>query len=414
MKIRKSLNLLLTCGLALTLCACGDEDEEEIVQIADAQQQFGCNVINVYNAGEYIGEDVVENFEIMYNAKVNYDTFESNEMLYTKLLGGNNYDVLVPSDYMIEQLMDEKMLQKINQEQMTNIENLDPDVVEMQKAFDPELEYSVPYFWGSVGIVYNRTEVDEDLVKEQGWEILRNTDYAGRILFYDSQRDAFMIAFKALGYSMNTDNSKEIQEAYEWLRQMNATMEPQYVTDEVLDAMVNNEASIAVMYSGDAAYAIYENMDLAYLEPDTGTNIWVDAMVIPANSTCPGLANEFINYCISDDVQFENSEYVGYTSVNTAVVEELAGEDGDFFENEAYTPRTGYEKDEVFHYNEELKRQLSDLYTKVKISAGTGTDTSEEGKVSPVVPFVILAGGAAAILFGFWYHKKRKYRYRTR
>ena len=359
---------VLAAGSLLVLAGCRGSAGEDVEQIVDAKTEYGCNVINVFNAGEYIGEDVVGNFEIMYNAKVNYDMFESNEMMYTKLLGGSSYDVLVPSDYMIEQLLDEKMLQKIDRNAMTNSDGLDPYVVEMQKAFDPDLEYSIPYFWGSVGIVYNRTTVDEEELKREGWNIFKNPKYKGRIFFYDSQRDGFMVAFKALGYSMNTDNPQEIQEAYEWLREMNATMEPAYVTDEIIDGMVNAEKDIALMYSGDAAYTMYENMDMGWYEPDQGTNIWIDAMVIPANATCAPLANEFINYIISYDVQYENSEYVAYTAVNKEVAEELSGPDGDFFENTAYTPRDGYEKDEVFHYNADLKAMLSDLWNKVKIN----------------------------------------------
>ena len=149
---------------------------------------------------------------------------------------------------------------------------------------------------------------------------------------------------------------------------MNATMEPAYVTDEVIDGMINAEKDIAVVYSGDAAYILYENMDMGWIEPDSGTNIWVDAMVIPAKSTCPGLANEFVNYIISEDVQMQNSEYIGYTSVDTSVVEYLSGPDGDFFENPAYTPRVGGANDEPFHFNPELRAKLSDLWNKVKIN----------------------------------------------
>ena len=353
-------------GALLVLCGCsgsGSAAEETI----DAQTEYGCNILNVYNAGEYIGEDVISNFEKKYNAKVNYDMFESNEMLYTKLLGGSSYDVLVPSDYMIEQLMQEKRIQKIDMNAMKNYDNLDPYVVEMLKVFDPNQEYAVPYFWGSVGLVYNRNTVDEETIKKEGWNIYHNTDYKGRIYFYDSQRDGFMVAFKALGYSMNTDNPDEIEEAFKWLREMNATMEPAYVTDEIIDDMVSGKKDIAMMYSGDAAYVMSENPDMAWYEPEQGTNIWIDAMVIPSNASCVPLANEFINYVISIEVQRENSEYVGYTSVDTAVVEELSGEDGAFFENPAYLPRKGFAKDEVFHYNEELKAMLADRWTKVKI-----------------------------------------------
>jgi len=366
MNLSKMRKAALVLPLTITLIGCG-EASEPVEQIMDAQDVYGCNVINVFNAGEYIGEDVISNFEIMYNAKVNYDLFESNEMMYTKLLGGSSYDVLVPSDYMIEQLLDEKLIQPIDQSKMTNWDGLNESVLDMAAAFDPDHEYAVPYFWGSVGLVYNTQNVSEKEIKEQGWDILKNPEYKGRIFFYDSQRDGFMIAFKALGYSMNTDDPDEIQEAYEWLREMNDTMEPAYVTDEVIDEMVNASKDIAVMYSGDAAYVLYENMDMAWYEPDQGTNVWVDAMVIPSNSKCPGLANEFLNYIISEDVQMENSEYVAYTSVRTDVEEYLSGVEGDFFENPAYTPRQGYEKDEVFHYNPELKAMLSDLWNKVKI-----------------------------------------------
>ena len=360
----KGFKIALAASMAaLTACSGGTDVENEV----DAEEEFGCSVINVFNAGEYIGEDVISNFETLYNAKVNYDMFESNEMLYTKLLGGSSYDVLVPSDYMIEQLMQEGMLQTIDMDAMTNYDSVNPEVIAMQQVFDEDLSYSMPYFWGSVGLVYNKNNVDPAEIESLGWDILKDTDYKGRIYFYDSQRDGFMIAFKALGYSMNTDNTDEINAAYEWLREMNATMEPSYVTDEVIDGMVNGNKDIAVMYSGDAAYVLSENEDMAWIEPYQGTNVWVDAMVIPANSTCTGLANAFINYIISEDVQMENSDYVGYTSVDTAVEEYLASEEGTYYEISAYTPRTGYEKDEVFHYNPELKKQLSELWTKVKV-----------------------------------------------
>lgn len=366
MLLKKITRVTLATTVCVMLTGCGDS-YSTVEQVMDAKEEFGCNVINVYNAGEYIGEDVISNFETMYNARVNYDTFESNEIMYTKLLGGSSYDVIIPSDYMIERMISEDMLQPLNKSQITNESDLNPAVVEMRETFDPDGVYSVPYFWGTVGIVYNKQVVDEETVKKEGWEILRDTNYKGNIYFYDSQRDGFMVAFKALGYSMNTDDPDEIQEAYEWLREMNNTMEPSYVTDEVIDGMVNYEKGIAVMYSGDAAYVLSENMDMAWYEPDQGTNKWVDAMVIPKNASCSGLANEFINYAISYDVQLANSEYVGYTPVRKDVEEYLSGEDGDYFEIDAYSPRTDGVNDETFHYNEKLTKQLSDLWNKVKI-----------------------------------------------
>lgn len=362
-KIWKSL-----LASVLFLAACGGGNTSSTVQdedVMDAKELYGCNVINVYNAGEYIGENVVSDFEKLYTAKVNYETFESNEMLYTKLLGGSSYDVLVPSDYTIERLLQENMLQKIDQSAMTNIGNLNPDVVEMQKVFDPTLEYSVPYFWGTVGLVYNKNNVDPKVIEEQGWDILKNTDYAGQVFIYDSQRDAFMVAFKALGFSMNTDNENEILAATNWLMDMAKTMDPAFVTDEVIDAMVNGEKDIAIMYSGDAAYVLSENEDMAWIEPNQGTNVWVDAMVIPANATCPGLANAFINYMTGYDASYANSDEIGYTSVNKQVFEELSGAGGTYEGNTAYIPRVGYEKDEVFHHNEILKQELGHNWNQV-------------------------------------------------
>ena len=363
---KKISKLSLVGSMCLGLVGCSDS-YSEVEQVADAKEQYGCNVLNVYNAGEYIGEDVISNFEIMYNARVNYDTFESNEIMYTKLLGGSSYDVIVPSDYMVERMISEDLLQPLNKSQITNESDLNPAVTEMRESFDPGGVYSVPYFWGTVGLVYNKQVVDEETIEKEGWEILKDTDYKGNIYFYDSQRDGFMVAFKALGYSMNTDDVDEINDAYQWLREMNNTMEPAYVTDEVIDGMVNYEKAIAVMYSGDAAYVLSENMDMAWYEPEQGTNKWVDAMVIPKNASCAGLANEFINYAISYDVQYANSEYVGYTPVRKDVEEYLSGADGDYFEISAYSPRSDGENDETFHYNQKLTQQLSDLWNKVKI-----------------------------------------------
>lgn len=364
MKKWLKISNVVALSLSTLLVGCGDKSSSEQY---DAEELYGCNVINVYNAGEYIGDGVLTTFEKMYNAKVNYDLFESNEIMYTKLLGGSSYDVLVPSDYMIERLLQEDMLQPLDKEALTNLDQLNPDVVAMQKTYDPELKYSVPYFWGSVGLVYNKNNVDPADIEKQGWDILKDSKYEGRVFMYDSQRDAFMVAFKALGYSMNTEDDTEIQNAYEWLKEMDANVHPSYVTDEVIDAMANGEKDIAVVYSGDAAYILSENEDMEWIEPYQGTNTWSDSMVIPKNSSCPGLANAFINYITDYDAAYKNSETVGYTSPNTKVAEELASEDGDYYENPAYSPRTNYDKDEVFHYSGVLKQKLSDLWNKVKI-----------------------------------------------
>lgn len=365
--MKKLFKGVLSLSIACVISGCSSESGYAVSQVMDAKEVYGCNVLNVYNAGEYIGENVLSDFETMYNARVNYDTFESNEIMYTKLLGGSSYDVIVPSDYMIERMISEDMLQPLDLSKQTNEKDYDPAVLEMREDYDPGGVYSVPYFWGTVGMVYNKQIVDPDKIEEKGWEILKDTEYKNNIFYYDAQREGFMIALKALGYSMNTDNESEIQEAYQWLREMNNTMDPAYVTDEVIDGMVNYEKAIAVMYSGDAAYVLNENMDMAWIEPKEGTNIWSDGMVIPKNSSCPGLANEFINYMASYNVQYANTEWVGYTSPRTDVVEYMSGPDGDYYENAAFSPRKDYARDETFHYNEKLTRQLSDLWNKVKV-----------------------------------------------
>ena len=265
---------------------------------------------------------------------------------------------------MIERLIKEGMLQELDLSLIPNISNLTEGVKGL--PYDPENTYSVPYFWGSVGIVYNHNNVDPAVVEEQGYNILHNTDYKGKIYVYDSERDSFMMAFKALGYSMNTDNQDEIQEAYQWLLDMNNTMEPVYVTDEVIDGMINGTKDIAVVYSGDATTILEENPDMGFWMPNEGTNLWSDAMVIPANAANPKLAHEFINYVLTYEASLGNSEYVGYASSNQEVLDELSGEGGLFAENEAYLPRSGYEKDEVFVDNQVLKKELAELWIKVK------------------------------------------------
>ena len=349
---------LIAMALAsvMLLAGCGGGSSEG-ASSADAVEKYGSDTLKLYNWGEYMGEDLISNFEKEFGVKVIVEYFDSNETMYTKLQAGDSYDVLVPSDYMIERLIKEGMLQELDLSLIPNISNLTEGVKGL--PYDPENTYSVPYFWGSVGIVYNHNNVDPAVVEEQGYNILHNTDYKGKIYVYDSERDSFMMAFKALGYSMNTDNQDEIQEAYQWLLDMNNTMEPVYVTDEVIDGMINGTKDIAVVYSGDATTVLSENPDMGFWMPN-------DAMVIPANAANPKLAHEFINYVLTYEASLGNSEYVGYASSNQEVLDELSGEGGLFAENEAYLPRSGYEKDEVFVDNQVLKKELAELWIKVK------------------------------------------------
>ena len=331
---------------------------------AAAVEKYGSNVLKLYLPGEYLGENVISDFEKQYGVRVIVENFDSNEMMYTKLMAGDRYDVIIPSDYMIERLMNEDFLQPLDKSMIPNMENMSDAVLGM--SYDPDNTYSIPYFWGSVGLVYNHENVDPAVIESEGWEVLRNTDYAGHIYIYDSERDSFMMAFKALGYSMNTSDPDEINAAYEWLLQMNDTMSPVYVTDEVIDGMMNGYKDLAVVYSGDATVILDENEDMSFYMPEQGTNIWCDAMVIPANAENPLLAHEFINYMLTYEAAFDNTETVGYTSPNAEVFEEMTSSEDLYAENAAYLPRSGYEKDEMFHDNQTLMRELSKLWIKVK------------------------------------------------
>lgn len=331
---------------------------------AAAVEKYGSNVLKLYLPGEYLGENVISDFEKQYGVRVIVENFDSNEMMYTKLMAGDRYDVIIPSDYMIERLMNEDFLQPLDKSMIPNMENMSDAVLGM--SYDPDNTYSIPYFWGSVSLVYNHENVDPAVIESEGWEILRNTDYAGHIYIYDSERDSFMMAFKALGYSMNTEDPNEINDAYEWLLQMNNTMSPVYVTDEVIDGMMNGYKDIAVVYSGDAAVVLDENEDMSFYMPSQGTNIWCDAMVIPQNAENPKLAHEFINYMLTYEAAFDNTETVGYTSPNAEVFEEMTSSEDLYADNAAYLPRSGYDKDEMFHDNQTLMRELSKLWIKVK------------------------------------------------
>ena len=349
--------LIVLCIL-LTLVGCSKSDPVE---------KYGSDVLNVFNWGEYIGEDVIANFEEEYGVKVNYSLFESNEIMYTKLLSGNNYDVIVPSDYMIERLMEEELIQPLDYSYMTNLDDLNPEVLALRDEYDMDGVYSIPYFWGSVGLVYNKNVVSEEKLDELGWNILRDTEYSNKIFMYDSERDSFMLALKALGYSMNTENMDEINKAYDWLCELHDTMSPSYVTDEVTDAMINNEKDIAVVYSGDAAFIISQNDDMAYYVPKEGTNVWSDGFVIPANAKNHKLANEFINFMISYDSAMDSTIEVGYTSANKKVVETLSADGEVYSNNDAYIFDVSNPKNEVFKHNDTLKKVLSDMWVRIKV-----------------------------------------------
>lgn len=355
--MKKLLTSLLAVATMFTLTACGGD--------SNADKPYAGQELHLYNWGEYMGENFISGFEDLTGATVVVDYFDSNEAMYIKVANGEPYDILVPSDYMIERLIQEDLIQKLDKDKITCMDELVDAVKGL--PYDPNNEYSIPYFWGTVGIVYDKTKVSEADLEKEGYNIFLDTKYKGDIYLYDSERDSFMMALKALGYSMNTKDEKELEEAYNWLVKCVETMEPEIVTDEIIDNMAQGRKALGLIYSGDAAYVMSENENMGFYMPETGTNLWSDAMVIPKNAENVELAHEFINYACSYEAAMDNSSFVGYTSANQEVMDELAR--GDYEGINAYVPRTGNDKDEVFEYDEATRKIISDYFSKVKIAA---------------------------------------------
>ena len=318
--------------------------------------------LHVYMPGEYINEEIVYSFEEETGADVVIDLFDSNEQMYIKVANGESYDILIPSDYMIERLISEELLQELDQSQLDCLDLINDAVKGL--SYDKNNTYSIPYFWGSVGIVYDKTIVSEEDLEKEGFNIFLDEKYRGDIYLYDSERDSFMMALKALGYSMNTSNDKELDKAYQWLVQCATTMDAEIVTDEIIDNMVQQRKALGIVYSGDAAYIMSENENIGFYMPETGTNLWSDAMVIPKTAKNTDLALEFMNYITQYDNAYENSSYVGYTSPNVEVMDELSITDFDGIN--AYTPRTDNSNDEIFTFDEKTRKKISNYWSKVK------------------------------------------------
>ena len=287
-------------------------------------------VLNVYNWGDYLDESVIRDFEKKYNIKVNYDTFSTNEDMYVKLkAGGTDYDVVFPSDYIIERMINEDMLHKLDFDNIPNYKYIEDHFKNLE--YDPQNEYSVPYFWGTVGIIYNKTIVDEPV---DSWRILWDPKYEKEILMMDSQRDSIGVALKMLGYDLNTRDLDELEEAKQALIEQKPLVLA-YVGDDVKDKMIAGEAALAVIYSGEAFYMKQENPDLEYVIPQEGSNFWVDAMVIPKTSKHKKEAELFINFMCDPEVAYKNAIYVGYSSPHSEVKKML---DPDFLNDPAAYP----------------------------------------------------------------------------
>lgn len=279
--------------------------------------------VYVYNWGEYIDEDVKAEFEEETGIKVIYDMFETNEEMYPVIeAGGVKYDAVCPSDYMIQKMIENQMLAEINFDNIPNIKEIDPKYMDMSKSFDPDNKYSVPYCWGTVGILYNKTMVDEPI---DSWSVLWDEKYKDNILMQDSVRDAFGVALKYLGYSLNSTDLDELNEAKDLLTRQKPLVQA-YVIDQVRDKMIGNEAAIGVIYSGEAIYTQQENPNLEYVIPKEGSNLWIDSWVIPKNAEHKENAEKFINFLCRPDIALMNFEYITYSTPNTAARELIEDE----------------------------------------------------------------------------------------
>ena len=319
----------------------------------------------VYNWGEYIDPEVLTMFEKETGIDVVYEEFETNEILYPKISSGAiAYDVICPSDYMIQRLMENNLLAEIDFDNIPNIKNIGEQYMEQSRQFDPENKYSVPYCWGTVGILYNKTMVKEPV---DSWGILWDHRYRDSILMQDSVRDAFGVALKYLGYSLNSTDLDELTEAEELLISQKPLVQA-YVIDQVRDKMIGNEAAVGVIYSGEAIYTQKENPDLEYVIPKEGTNIWIDSWVIPKNAENKENAEKFINFLCRPDIALKNFEYITYSTPNVAaqkLIEDPAIRNSKI----AFPDLSQYDNLETFQYlGTEADQKYGELWNKVKSS----------------------------------------------
>lgn len=352
--MKKLVCFLVVCLLCSLLGGCGYTSDTV--------------TLNVFNWGEYIDDEILDVnalFTEETGIKINYKTYESNESMYTLLeSGAAEYDVVIPSDYMIGKMIQEGMLAKLNFDNIPNFQYIDPTYRNL--AYDPTNEYSVPYTWGTVGIFYNKKFVDEaDL--EQGWDILWNEKYAGKIYMFDNARDSFAIAMKKLGYSMNSENPAEWQAAYEALAEQKQLVQG-YFMDQVFQKMTNEEGWLAPYYSGDGANMITGddgNEDISYFVPQQGTNLFVDAMCVLSNSKNKEAAEQYINFMCRTDVAVANAEYICYSTPHTEALEELDPEvSGDPM---FYPSKEVLENTEVFiTLGDETQKLEKELWIKLK------------------------------------------------
>lgn len=315
--------------------------------------------LNVLNWGDYIEDSLISEFEKQYDwIDINYITVPSNEEMYVMIsTEGSDFDMVFPSDYVIERLIADDMLHEINYDNIPNSEYLIDFCLD--RAFDPGNKFSVPYAWGTLGILYNNTMVDTPT----SWDVLWDEEYAGKIYMYDSMRDSIAVALKRLGYSVNTRDEAEIAEAVEILKAQKSLVQS-YGGDEMRDSMINGSGALCVTYSGDAVFAMMENEELGYSVPEEGSNIWFDNMTILKTCDNPEAAEAFINFLLDPEFATINTEYIGYSSPNAKVLEMI---DEEYMANNAFNPPIDViENCEVFLDLGDFDKVYADAWQQVK------------------------------------------------
>ncbi len=351
MIMKKRILLVCGCLLAATMFTrCGGSSAGENGEV------------NVYNWGEYIDEDVIDMFEEETGIKVNYKTFDTNEDMYPIIANGAaDWDVVCPSEYMIQKMLDNGLLLEIDYNNIPNISNIDPVYLDTVKEFDPDASHAVPYLWGTVGILYNDTMVDEPITS---WDCLWDEKYADNIVMMNNPRDVFAPALISCGYSLNSTDDAELQEAAELLTRQKPLV-LKYTTDEVRDMMIGEKAAIGVIYSGEATICKDENENLQYVVPEEGSNVWLDCWVIPTTCKNKENAEKWIDFLCRPDIALKNFEYIYYSIPNSAAIEMI--EDEDILNNEALFPGNDVlSRCETFHYlGEEAEEKYNNLWKQV-------------------------------------------------
>ena len=342
---KKIVCLALALALSLSLFACGGGS--------------GKVTLNVLNWGDYIDPELLRQFEDETGISIKYTTMTSNEEMLVKLASADNiYDVCFPSDYLIEKLVADDLLYAIDKTNIPNLSNIDPRFLDL--SFDPGNKYSVPYMWGTVGILYNKTMVSDPV---DSWGILWDEKYAGQILMYDSMRDTIGITLKKLGMDINTRSEADVLAAQEALIAQKPLVRA-YLPDDIKMELINGSAAMGVVYSGDAVYCISENPDLAYVVPKEGSNVWFDNIIVPKTSQHTAEAEQFINFLCDAKVATQNSDYIGFSTPNAEALKLM---DPSYAADPTYNPpQDVLDRCQIFQDLGDFVKVFSDAWTKVK------------------------------------------------